>query len=67
MPKKKALLVLGKNSRKCQPRLRMIANANPKVNAVRPGDLPAHAFVTNELTENHGVERSLPCRLNLRN
>jgi len=32
---KKEHLVLGQNSRKCQPRLRMIANANPEVNAIR--------------------------------
>jgi subtilisin family serine protease len=35
MPNKKSPLVLGKNSRKAQPRLRMIANANPEVNVVR--------------------------------
>ncbi|HLA08599.1 MAG TPA: S8 family serine peptidase [Anaerolineales bacterium] len=35
MANKNEALVFGKNSRKCQPRLRMIANANPEVNAVR--------------------------------
>ena len=35
MAAKKERLVLGQNSRKCQPRLRMIANASPVVNAVR--------------------------------
>src|SRR6185295_15054911 len=34
MPKKKCL-VLGPDTRKCQPRLRMIANGSVKVNTVR--------------------------------
>ena len=35
MPKKKDPLVLGDDTRKCQPRLRMIANGSVKVNTVR--------------------------------
>jgi subtilisin family serine protease len=35
MKKKKQSLVLGENTRKCQPRLRMIANGSVKVNTVR--------------------------------
>jgi len=35
MPKKKQPLVFGSDTRKCQPRLRMIANGNEKVNTVR--------------------------------
>lgn len=35
MPTKKKQLVLGQDTRKCQPRLRMIANGDVKVNTVR--------------------------------
>ena len=35
MPNKKDSLVLGEDTRKCQPRLRMIANGSVKVNTVR--------------------------------
>ncbi|HYH85671.1 MAG TPA: hypothetical protein VEX60_09320, partial [Pyrinomonadaceae bacterium] len=35
MPKKKTLLPLGEDFRKCQPKLRMIANGSSKVNTLR--------------------------------
>lgn len=35
MPKKKKVLALGEDYRKCQPKLRMIANGSSKVNALR--------------------------------
>lgn len=47
MPKKKESLVLGEDTRKCQPRLRMIANGSVKVNTVR-AEQCASIAVTNQ-------------------
>lgn len=47
MPRKKQRLVLGKDTRKCQPRLRMIANGDIHVNTLR-AELCASIAVTNQ-------------------
>jgi len=50
-------LVLGKDSRKCQPRLRMIANANPEVNAVRSEQCASIAVTASKLLKQIPIQR----------
>ena len=50
-------LVLGKDTRKCQPRLRMIANANPVVNAVRSEQCPSIAVTNQTLLDKISIQR----------
>jgi subtilisin family serine protease len=50
-------LVLGKDSRKCQPRLRMIANANPEVNAVRAEQCASIAVTAPTLLKQIPIQR----------
>lgn len=47
MPKKQQSMVLGRDTRKCQPRLRMIADGDAKVNAIR-AELSASIVVDNQ-------------------
>jgi hypothetical protein len=56
MPKKS--LVLGPDTRKCQPRLRMIANGNPKVNTVRAEQCASIAVVSQTLLKQVPIQRS---------
>lgn len=58
MPKKKSRLVLGPDTRKCQPRLRMIANGNPKVNTVRAEQCASIAVVNQTLLKQVPIQRS---------
>ncbi|HLO18339.1 MAG TPA: hypothetical protein VK206_26135, partial [Anaerolineales bacterium] len=57
MANKKEHLVLGKDSRKCQPRLRMIANANPEVNAVRAEQCGSIAVTASKLLKQIPIQR----------
>lgn len=57
MVAKKKPLVLGQNSRKCQPRLRMIANANPEVNAVRAEQCGSIAVMAPRLLKEIPLQR----------
>jgi len=58
MPKKKRPLVLGPDTRKCQPRLRMIANGSPKVNTVRAEQSGSIAVVSQTLLKQVPIKRS---------
>jgi hypothetical protein len=58
MAKKKKPLVLGPDTRKCQPRLRMIANGNPKVNTVRAEQCASIAVVNQKLLKQVPIQRS---------
>src|SRR5919206_2235039 len=57
MSKKKGL-VLGPGTRKCQPRLRMIANGNPKVNTLRAEQCASIAVVNQTLLKQIPIQRS---------
>lgn len=57
MVAKKDRLVLGKGTRKCQPRLRMIANASPEVNAVRSEQCASIAVTTTKLLDEIPIQR----------
>ena len=57
MPNKKESIVLGNNSRKCQPRLRMISNANPEVNAVRAEQCASIAVIAPSLLKKIPIRR----------
>lgn len=57
MPKKKSPLVLGANTRKCQPRLRMIANGSSKVNTVRAEQCASIAVVNQKLLRQVPIQR----------
>ena len=57
MAKKKSPLVLGANTRKCQPRLRMIANGNSKVNTVRAEQCASIAVTSQTLLKEVPVQR----------
>ena len=57
MANKNETLVLGKDSRKCQPRLRMIANANPAVNAVRAEQCAAISVEAPHLLKQIPIQR----------
>jgi subtilisin family serine protease len=57
MVAKKEPLVLGQNSRKCQPRLRMIANANPEVNAIRAEQCGSIAVMAPRLLKEIPLQR----------
>jgi subtilisin family serine protease len=57
MVAKKQTLVLGQNSRKCQPRLRMIANANPEVNTIRAEQCASIAVTAPRLLKEIPLQR----------
>lgn len=57
MAKKKDPLVLGSNTRKCQPRLRMIANGNLKVNTVRAEQCASIAVTSQTLLKQVPIQR----------
>ena len=57
MVAKKESLVLGDNSRKCQQRLRMIANANPEVNAIRAEQCGSIAVMAPRLLKGIPLQR----------
>lgn len=54
---KEERLVLGKDTRKCQPRLRMIADANPEVNAVRSEQCASIAVTAPKLLNQISIQR----------
>ena len=58
MPKKKKPLVFGPDTRKCQPRLRMIANGSPKVNTVRAEQCGPIAVISETLLRQIPIQRS---------
>lgn len=57
MPIRKRPLVLGEQSRKCQPRLRMIANGSEKVNTVRAEQCASLAVISKRLLKQIPIQR----------
>ncbi|MGB9177660.1 MAG: S8 family serine peptidase [Pyrinomonadaceae bacterium] len=57
MPRRKSVMVHGAENRKCQPRLRMISNGSPKVNAVRAEQCASIAVTSRNLAEQLPVMR----------
>src|SRR5215204_4325728 len=62
MPKKKKSPVLGDDTRKCQPRLRMIANGSVKVNTVRAEQCASIAVTSQTLLRQVPEQRGKDAR-----
>lgn len=59
MPKNKEPLILGKDTRKCQPRLRMIANGSVSVNTVRAEQCASIAVTSQTLLDRIPEQRGI--------